>query len=53
MNGMLSREDLTLGDLMALGPKCWLVSLRGAAALTSKLYAQHPKMITVAVSSSL
>lgn len=50
---MLSREDLTLGDLMALGPKCWSVSLRGAAALTSKLYAQHPKMITVAVSSSL
>lgn len=53
MNGMLSREDLTLGDLMALGPKCWSVSLRGAVALTSKLYAQRPKMITVVVSSSL
>lgn len=51
MNGMLSREDLTLGDLMALGPESWSVFLIGAAALTSNLYAQHPKMITVAVSS--
>lgn len=53
MNGMLSREDLTLGDLMALGPKCWSVFLIGAAAFTSNLYAQHPKMITLAVASSL
>ena len=41
MNGVLSRENLTLEELIALGPKYWSVSLIGTSALTSNLYAQR------------
>lgn len=50
---MLSREDLTLQELMVSEPYIGFQLVGAAARTSSNSYAQHSKVIALTVSSSL